>query len=75
MWAENDLRILISSTVARKAIPHTPRDLARKSLGEQSGSRFIQRIADAPHSKKFYAPNFNVYNGRIDPADHVHYYQ
>lgn len=74
-WAEQDLRRLIDSTVARKAIPHTPRYLARKSLRDQRSSPFTQRIADVPPSKKFYAPKFNIYNGRLDPANHVRYYQ
>ena len=74
VWAENDLRRLISSTVDGKAIPHTLRDLARKSLGEHNGSPFSQRIADAPPPKKFSAPKFTVYNRRIDPTNHVWYY-
>ena len=40
VWAKSELRRLINSTVAGKAIPHTPRDLARKSLGKQNGSPF-----------------------------------
>ena len=75
VWTENDLRRLISSTVTGKAIPHTPRGLARKSLGGQNSSPLAQQIADAPPPKTFFAPKFSVYNGRTDPADHVRYYQ
>lgn len=56
-WAEQDLRRLIDSTVAGKAIPHTPRDLARKLLDEQNGSQFTQRIVDAPPPKKIMLRN------------------
>lgn len=61
-WAENDLQRLISSMVAGKAITHMLRDLVRKSLGEQSGPPFTQRITDAALPKKFLTPKFNIYN-------------
>lgn len=47
-WAEDDLRKLIDVIIAEKAITHTPGDLAKMSLGEQNGSPFTQRIAEAP---------------------------
>lgn len=74
---KTDLCKLIDSTVAGKSISqvaHTPRDLAKKSLGEQSRSRFTLKIAEGPPPKKLYMPNFNIYNGRTDPSDHVRCY-
>lgn len=71
----HDLKKLIDSIVTGKAVAHTPRDLAKNSLGEQNGSHFTLRIAYAPPPKKFSIPKFNIYNGRIEPADHVRYYQ
>lgn len=59
----------------RKAIAHTLRDLAKKILGEKSGSPFTQRIADAPLYKKFYLLKFNVYNSWTDPTNQIKYYQ
>ena len=74
-WAEHDLMKLIESTVAGKAVAHTLRDLAKKSLGEQNGSPFTTRIIETSPLRKFLMPKFNVYNGQTDPADHVRYYQ
>lgn len=76
-WAEDDLRKLIDVIIAEKAITHTPGDLAKMSLGEQNGSPFTQRIAEAPPPppKKFTMPKFNIYNRRTDLADHLIYYQ
>ena len=73
-WAEHDLRKLIDSTVAGKAVAHTSRDLAKKSLGKQNGSPFTKRITEASPPKKFSMPKFNVYS-RTDPVDHVKNYQ
>lgn len=56
MWAEHDLRRLINTTIAGKAVAHTPRDLAKRSLGEQNGSPFTPRIAKAtPAEEILYA--------------------
>lgn len=74
-WAKHNLRRLIDSTVAGKAIANTLWDLAKKSLGEQNDSPFTQRIVDALPPKKFSMPKFKIYDGRIDPTDHVRYYQ
>ena len=74
-WVEHDLRKLIYSTVAGKAVAHTLRDLAKKSLGEQNDSPFTPRIIETSPLKKFLMPKFNVYNDWIDPTDHVRYYQ
>ena len=60
---EHDLRKLIDSIVARKAVAPTSRDLAKKSLGAQNGSPFTQTIANFPPPKKFSMPKFNIYNG------------
>lgn len=74
-WAEHNVKRLIDFTVIGKAIPHIQRDLARKSLGEQSGSLFTQMIADALPPKRIYTLKFNIYNDRSDLIDHVRYYQ
>ena len=62
-WAEHNVRKLIDSTMADKAVAHTPRDLAKKSYGEQNGSPFTRIITDAPPPKNFSLPEFNIYNG------------
>lgn len=66
---------MINSIVAGKNRARTPRDLARKSLGEQSGSPFTQRIIDVLPPKKKFMLKFNIYNGRTNLADYVRYYQ
>lgn len=43
-WVEHDLRKLIDTTVAERkttSVAHMPRDLAKKSLGEASGSPLL----------------------------------
>lgn len=77
-WAQNDLRKLIDLTMAGRSatvVAHKTRDLANKSLGEESGSLFTQKIAKYPPLKKFSMAKFNAYNGRTNPADHVRYCQ
>ena len=77
-WAKHDrCKILDTTVVGRTAtiVAHMLRDLAKKSLGEESGSPFNPKIVDALPPKKFSMPKFNVYNGRTDPANHVRYYQ
>ena len=46
-----------------------------EALVEKQCSPFTRRITKAPPLQKFSPPKFNVYNGRLDSADHVRYYK
>lgn len=71
-WVKYILRQLINSTVAGKSVAYIPRDFVRKSLKEQNGSPFSQRIVEAAPLKKLPQPKCNIYNYR---TNHVRYYQ
>lgn len=71
VWAEQDLRRLIDSTIFGKTIAYTLKDLAKKSLGRHSYSSFTQWIVNTPPPRKFSQPTFKIFDGRSDLADHV----
>ena len=66
---------MIDKAATGRTTVQTPRELAKKSLGQQNGSPFTQRVVDAPPPRKFSVPKFTVYDGKSDPADHIRYYQ
>ena len=69
------LLMLIDKVVLGRTAAQTPRELARKSLGQQSGSPFTPKVVHTQPPKKFLVPKFTVYDGKSDPADHIRYYQ
>lgn len=67
---------MIYSTIADKKVDgKSIAELASKALGEDQGSPFTHRIQDTPPPKKFGQQKFNIYNGSLDPADHVRHYK
>ena len=45
-----------------------------KALSEVSKSPFTRNIEDASLPQRFHQPTFTIYNGRIDPVEHVNYF-
>ena len=43
----------------------------KKALSQISKSRFTQRIEKVKLPRRFHQPTFVMYNGRMDPAEHV----
>ena len=46
-------------------------DIMKKALSQISKSLFTQGIEKAKLLKRFHQPTFTMYNGRMDPVEHV----
>ncbi|XP_023885699.1 uncharacterized protein LOC111997786 [Quercus suber] len=46
-------------------------DALNKALSQVSKSPFTRRIEDADLPRRFHQPTFTIYNGRMDPVEHV----
>ena len=45
-----------------------------KALSQVSKSPFTRNIEDASLPRQFLQPTFTIYNGRIDPLEHISYF-
>ena len=45
-----------------------------KALSQVSKSPFTQNIEGASLPRRFHQPTFTIYNGRIDPVEHVNHF-
>ena len=45
-----------------------------KALSQVSKSPFTQNIEGASLPRRFHQPTFTIYNGRIDPVEHVSHF-
>ena len=49
-------------------------DIMSKALNQVSRSPFTRRIEGGKLPRRFAQPTFTMYNGRIDPAEHVSHF-
>ena len=49
-------------------------DAMNKALSQVSKSPFTRNIEDASLARRFHQPTFTIYNGRIDPVEHVSHF-
>ena len=49
-------------------------DVMNKALSQVSKSSFTQNIEGASLPRRFHQPTFTIYNGRIDPVEHVSHF-
>ena len=49
-------------------------DAMNKALDQISRSYFAHRIEEAKLPRRFNQPMFAIYNGRVDPVEHVSYF-
>ena len=49
-------------------------DAMSKSLNHISRSPFMHKIEAAILSRRFHQPTFTIYNGRMDPMEHVSHF-
>ncbi|XP_065618438.1 uncharacterized protein LOC136062805 [Quercus suber] len=49
-------------------------DALNKALSQVSKLPFTRRIEDANIPRRFHQPTFTIYNGRIDPVEHVSHF-
>ena len=49
-------------------------DAMSKALNQISRSPFMRRIKEGRLSRRFTQPTFTMYNGRINPVEHVSYF-
>ena len=60
-----------SRSLSRRGVGN---DTMSKALNQISRSPFIRKIEDARLPSHFHQPTFTIYNGRIDPVEHVSHF-